>query len=52
MAGKGDKQRPSDLPPEILDLRYDLCFGNPEQRQRARQKLKELGYLGESDGGE
>lgn len=42
-AGKGDKERKSDVPKEVYDLNYDLAFGKIT-REEHTQKLKELGF--------
>lgn len=45
MSGKGSRQRPSQVSMLIADLRYDLAFGNEEQKKIAREKLIELGDI-------
>lgn len=43
--GKGSDTRPSQVDKEVADLRYDLAFGKPEQKEKARQRLIELGVI-------
>lgn len=45
MAGKGSRQRPTQVSMLIADLRYDLAFGTDEQKKVAREKLIELGVI-------
>ena len=41
-AGKGDKERPMEIPQEVYDLNYDLAFGKIT-REEYDNKLKEFG---------
>jgi hypothetical protein len=43
--GKGDKRRPTKVTQVIADLRYDLAFGNDEQKRIAKEKLVAMGDL-------
>ena len=42
---KGSTTRPSSVPREIRDLRYQLIFGTESEKQEARKRLIELGVI-------
>jgi len=43
--GKGDRRRPTQISRIEADLRYDLAFGNDEQKKIAREKLIAMGVI-------
>lgn len=40
--GKGDKRRKAQISRELADARWDLAFGNEEQKKAALKKIKEI----------
>ena len=46
--GKGSVTRPSKVPRRVADLKWDLAFGNEEEKAEARRELIEMGIIKES----
>lgn len=43
--GKGSVTRPSKVPRGVADLKWDLAFGNEEEKSKARRELTEMGEI-------
>lgn len=46
---KGSRRRPTQIDRQIADLRYDLAFGNKEQKEQAKKGLINLGVIKKED---